>query len=211
MTHIRNKRLLWATLLAVATGSCGDVVRQSQSPVFLVINTLGGRRGGGADPKFSSPLISDVITNVTTPKPCAPESPCPTVFSDTGEVEFEIALKDIGNSTVPTEPTTNNSVTITRYRVNYRRADGRNTPGVDVPYGFDGAMTVTVLPGQKPKTGFELVRLVAKVESPLVQLRGNFTVITTIAEVTFFGTDRVGNDISATVNMQIDFSNFGDF
>ena len=27
---------------------------------------------------------------------------------------------------------------MTRYRVEFRRTDGRNTPGVDVPYGFDG-------------------------------------------------------------------------
>ncbi len=29
----------------------------------------------------------------------------------------------------------------------YRRSDGRNTPGVDVPYAFDGAVTFTVAPG----------------------------------------------------------------
>ena len=68
-----------------------------------------------------------------------------------------------------TSPTTNSEVTINRYHVNYRRADGRNTPGVDVPYAFDGAVTGTTSGGQL-ELGFELVRHVAKMESPLVEL-----------------------------------------
>ena len=35
-------------------------------------------------------------------------------------------------------------MTIDRYRVSYRRADGRNMQGVDVPYTFDSAVTFTV-------------------------------------------------------------------
>ena len=34
-----------------------------------------------------------------------------------------------------------NAVTLTRYHVDYRRTDGRNTPGVDVPYSFDGGLS----------------------------------------------------------------------
>ena len=107
-------------------------------------------------------------------------------------------------------PTTNNEVTVTRYHVTYRRADGRNTPGVDVPYGFDGAVTVTVPIGAGATVGFELVRHTAKEESPLVQLIGSRTIITTLAEVTFYGKDRVGNDITVSGTIQIDFGNFGD-
>ena len=101
-------------------------------------------------------------------------------------------------------------MTITRYHVKYRRADGRNIPGMDVPYGFDGGRdrhragvgTVTM--------GFQLVRHTAKEEAPLVQLKTNGVIITTIAEVTFYGRDQVGNDISATGTIEIDFGNFGD-
>jgi hypothetical protein len=35
-------------------------------------------------------------------------------------------------------------------------------------------------------------------------------IITMIADVTFYGQDRVGNDVSATGSIQIDFGNFGD-
>ena len=52
----------------------------------------------------------------------------------------------------------------------YRRSDGRNTPGVDVPYAFDGAVTFTVPPGDDVAIPFELVRIQAKFEAPLAQL-----------------------------------------
>ena len=73
------------------------------------------------------------------------------------------------------------------------------------------AVPVTVPAGGKATAGFELVRHVAKYESPLVQLKDNASIITSTAEVTFYGQDRVGNDVSARGNIQIDFGNFGDF
>ena len=104
-----------------------------------------------------------------------------------------------------------NEVTITRYHVEYTRADGRNTPGADVPYSFDGAATGTIPAGGSLTLGFDLVRNVAKQESPLAQLRTSPNIITSIALVTFYGRDRVGNNVSVTGQIQIDFGNFGDF
>lgn len=208
MTQMHSvKQFIGLALLASATVSCGDVARQGQGPTFLVVNTLQARRGGSGGDPLGNPLLSDVLTNITTPAPCSPESPCPTIFNDVGEVSFSVAMKNVFD----TEPTTNNAVTIRRYRVSYRRADGRNTPGVDVPFGFDGAATVTIPAGGTGTLGFEIVRHVAKGESPLRQLISSPVVITTIADVTFYGADQVGNDISVTASMQIDFGNFGDF
>lgn len=208
MTQMRiAKQLVGLVLLAGAAASCGDVSRQGQSPVYLGINSLTAIRGGGAG-SGTSFLLSDVITNVRSPAPCTAASPCPTIFNDTGVVQFRSSMKDV---TSPLEPTTNNDVTLTRYRVSYRRADGRNTPGVDVPYPFEGAITVTVPGGKTATAGFEWVRHVAKQESPLVQLQNSQTTITTIGDVIFWGTDQVGNDITVTGSMQIDFGNFGDF
>src|SRR5207247_11045794 len=126
---------------------------------------------------------------------------------DFGQVELHAPLQDITNAT---GPTTNNEVTISRYHVTYRRSDGRNTPGVDVPYAIDGVVTGTVPPNGVLKLAFELVRHVAKEESPLVQLKQNPTIITTLAEVTFYGADRVGNAISVTGTLQVNFGNFAD-
>jgi hypothetical protein len=208
MTTMRIvKQIGGVALLVGATVSCGDVARESQSPVYLVINNLEARRGGGNNTTPGNILLSDVITNVTSPQPCSAQSPCPTIFNDFGSATLSLAMKDVTSGLAPT---TNNTVTLSRYRVTYRRADGRNTPGVDVPYPFDGAATVTVTPNGGAIVGFEIVRHVAKQESPLAQLQTNPGVITTITEVTFYGTDRVGNDVSVTGTIQIDFGNFGD-
>jgi hypothetical protein len=199
--------LLVGSLAAIGT-SCGDVVRDGRSPVFLVIQSLTAARGGASAGAASGFLQSDVQTVVTAPPPCAPTTPCRTIFSDAGSVTLRLSLKDVGIGVA--EPSPNNEVTITRYRVDFRRSDGRNTPGVDVPYGFDGGVTGTVNATGALALGFELVRHVAKMEAPLVHLIESPVIISTIAEITFYGQDRVGNDISATGFITVDFGNFGD-
>jgi hypothetical protein len=171
-------------VIVAATASCGDVVTSSDAPVMLVFNSL---TAGG-----SGTFVSDVVSSTGS------------TFNDLGTAALAVSMKDI-----TVAPSTNNAVTIRRYRVAYRRADGRNAPGVDVPYPFDGAVTLTILAGSTGTVTFEIVRHVAKEESPLAQLRFNANAIGTIADVTFYGTDRVGNDVAATGSMQITFTNLG--
>lgn len=191
--------------------SCGNVVRQGRAPVYVVIDSLQASRGAATAGTPSGFLLSDVQTLVTSPAPCTTTAPCRTVFNDTGVVILRVSPKDIGTVAAPAAPSTNNDVTITRYRVTFRRADGRNTPGVDVPYGFDGAVTGTIAVGGTLSLGFELVRHVAKGESPLVQLIASQAIISTIADITFYGRDQVGNDVNVTGSLLVDFGNFGDF
>jgi hypothetical protein len=206
---IRRNALRVVVLAAAlaASVSCGSAVRDGSSSVYLVIDTLQGSRGGPQAGRLSGFLTSDVITNVTSPPPCSPDSPCPTVFDDSGSVSLRLAPKNI---TTTTGPTTNNEVTINRVHVEYVRADGRNTPGLDVPFPFDGATTGTVPASGTLDLGFELVRHAAKEESPLIQLRTSPVILTTIARVTFWGQDRVGNVVSVMGQLQINFGNFGD-
>jgi hypothetical protein len=208
MIDMRNftRFLAVAALIGTAT-SCGDVVRNGRAPSYLVIDSLQGIRGAaitGGTP--TSTLVSDVI--VTSPAPCTVASPC--IFGDPGQAAMHLALKDPGPAAAPTQPSLVNAITINRYHVDYVRADGRNTPGVDVPYGFDGAVTVTVSGTNPSPVGFELVRVVAKEESPLVQLKNSASFITVLANVTFYGHDQAGNEVSVTGSIQIDFGNFGD-
>jgi hypothetical protein len=199
-------RIIRPLILAAAIGasaSCGDVVRGDRSATILVINSLGGAPGNKPS-TFGSPLLSDVITNLTSPAPCSAASPCPTIFNDLGQVVLALAPKDITQT-----PTSNNQVTITRYHIEYTRTDGRNTQGVDVPYAVDGGMTGTVTATGSATLSFELVQHVAKEQAPLVQLTsGGF--INTIAKVTFYGQDLVGNDVAVTGQIQINFGNFAD-
>jgi hypothetical protein len=208
---MRNASRLIALAAVIAAGvSCGDVVRQGSSPVYLVIDLLQGSRGAVQPGTPSTTLISDVITNITTPAPCTTDAPCPTIFGDSGSATLRAPLKDVG-ATSGLSPTSNNEVTINRVHVEYLRADGRNTPGVDVPYAFDSAITGTIGAGGTLTVGFELVRNVAKTESPLAQLRTSSNFISAIAKITFYGVDRVGNSIQTTGQLQIEFGNFGDF
>ena len=183
----------------VAAAACGDVVRSSRAPVMLIVNSVGGGTAG------TSPLNSDVVTNRTSPAPCSPATPCPTIFNDPGTASLTVIMKDV----TVVAPSSNNRVTITRVHVEYRRADGRNTPGVDVPFPFDGAATATIAAGATGSVAFELVRHDAKLESPLVQLNFNLEVINVIADVTFYGHDQVGNELSASGNIFIAFANHG--
>ena len=179
--------------------SCGDVVRTGRAPVMLVMNSLTG--GTTATPY----LLSDVVKEPDCVPATIPPTTCPTVVNDVGAASLAVVMKDATLS-----PTSNNQVTISRYHVTFRRADGRNTQGVDVPWAFDGAVTVTIEAGNSGSAGFELVRHAAKTESPLIQLRKNPNVISTTADVTFYGQDLVGNDISVTGHLLVDFGNFGD-
>lgn len=203
-------RLIGLAALIAASVSCGDVVRQGSSPVFLVIDLLQGIRGGAAAGAPSNTLFSDVITNVASPPPCSTSNLCPTIFADTGTVTLRAPLKDTG-ATAALAPTTNNEVTINRIHIEFTRADGRSTQGVDIPYAFDTAVTGTILAGGTLSLGFELVRHVAKEESPLVQLKTSANFISSIAKITIYGVDRVGNQIQVTGSLQIEFGNFGDF
>jgi hypothetical protein len=195
----RLARLMALLALTLLSASCGDVTRQGTGSAFLIINTL--EAASGADPtRFSGTLNSDVLTIVDD---------VPTIFNDVGRVRLVLAMKDAGGVTTPTAPTTNNFITLNRYRVRYIRSDGRNTAGVDVPYGFDGAFTGTVGTGEIT-VGFELVRHIAKKEAPLGALAGNGVIISTIAEVTFYGTDQTGHEVSVTGQLLVSFGNFGD-
>jgi len=70
-------------------------------------------------------------------------------------------------------------------------------------------VTVTVT-GDGGSAGFQLVRTSAKQEAPLRPLVNNPDIISTIADVTFYGRDQAGNDVSVTGSIGIDFGNFGD-
>jgi hypothetical protein len=191
--------LVIPALAGLLSASCAsDATRSGESGSLLIIEALEGASGGSTNQDFSTVLQSDVRTKGS-------------VFEDPGRVRLRLALKDIGTPGNPTSPTTNNFVTITRYRVSFRRSDGRNTPGQDVPYTFDGAMTFTV--GSAPSSGvFSLVRAQAKLEPPLAPLGGlgGAIVISTIADVTFYGRDQAGNDVSVTGTMSINFADWAD-
>jgi hypothetical protein len=191
------------------SAGCSEFTRQGHSPVQPVIVSLEAASGARPD-QMGGTLQSDVITFVRTPEPCSPTNPCATIFNDVGQVTMRIVLKDPGSPTGAASPSALNQVTFTRYRVTYRRADGQNVEGVDVPHAFDSAITFTVPNDGAATAGFQLVRHSAKREAPLGPLASSADKISTIAEVTFYGHDQAGNDVIVSGTIGIDFGDFGD-
>ena len=188
--------LLLGTAAAVSA-SCGEVARTGRSPAFLIIDSLTASQG--EEDQFSNVLLSDVVTNGG-------------VINDNGRVSLRVALKNPGTVASPLAPSTLNEITINRYRVRYTRADGRNTPGVDVPHDFDGAFTVTVGAQAGSEGTFILVRHQAKREPPLRNMweGGGTRFLSVIAEVTFYGRDQAGNEVEATGSISINFADYAD-
>ena len=189
-----------AALVAVAAAlstSCGEVARTGRAPAMLIIDSL--TAAAGEEQEFSGFLLSDVVTGGG-------------VFNDSGRAAFRLVLKNPGSPTSPLGPSTLNEITINRYRVRYVRADGRNTPGVDVPHEFDGAFTVTIGSQSGGEGTFVLVRHQAKREPPLRNMwdGGGMRFLSVIAEVTFFGRDLAGNEVQATGTISINFADYAD-
>lgn len=186
-----------AIVVLAGSVSCGDVVRQGKAPVIVVVDLL--QAASGATPgNMSGFLLSDVVTSSGT-------------VNDVAEATMHVIAKDVGNGQNALAPTPWNAVTINRYRITYIRADGRNTPGVDVPFAVDGALTAT-LTSTPTAVPFEIVRHQQKLEQPLRSLAnlGGRVIISTIAEIIFYGTDQVGNDVQAKASISVSFSDYAD-
>ncbi len=199
VTKFMGSRSAWRAGMVLAAAmtlpGCTDVQKQGLSSSFLIVESM--QAASGAEPtKLGANLASDVRTKGS-------------VFADGGQVLLRLALKDPGTLSSPLEPSTHNFITVSRYHVRYLRSDGLNTQGVDVPFEFDGASTVTV--GTAPTTlTLTLVRVQAKIEAPLSSLASSGSVISTIAEVTLYGTDQTGREVSVVATISVNFADWAD-
>jgi hypothetical protein len=191
-------RLAAFVAAAAAAAGCTDFATRGESPTQLLVRNIQTARGAGTVPTAftAGPLLSDV------------QDANGTVFDDFASVTLRAQLKDLGAIGVASTPTVMNDITVSRYRVSFRRSDGRNVEGVDVPRSFEGALTATIVPNGELAVVVELVRHVAKLEAPLAALRNNLDVISADAEITFFGRDQAGNAVSASGSVLVNFANF---
>ncbi len=201
-------RLLGLAACVAASASCNAALREGRASTFLIIEQLAAASGAD-NTTFSNVLQADVVTNVTTTVG-GQEFVSPTVFEDVAQVIMRLGFNDPGTPANPSSPTSANFITVDRYHVEYIRSDGRNTPGVDVPHAFDGAVTFSVL--DIGSATFTLVLAQAKLEAPLLALRGagGALVISTIAEITFFGHDQTGAEVSGLGRISVNFADWGD-
>ncbi|MEO6222506.1 MAG: hypothetical protein ABIP90_04595 [Vicinamibacterales bacterium] len=190
-------RLLLVISTLVPAAACAAAGQPGQASSFVIVDSF--QAAPGAKPTaFGGSLASDVVSTIDG---------VPTVLEDLGRASFRLAMKD---PTI-TAPSAINFVTLKGYRVTFSRSDGRNTPGLDVPYAFDGAMSATV--GISPATAaIVLVRVQAKKESPLTALKGmgGAVAISTFADVVFYGTDQAGHDVTTSARISVTFADWGD-
>lgn len=192
-----------AVAITLLAPGCSSLLTKQTPSSYVILDSLLASTGREPD-KLSSHLASDVLTYVKNG-----DVSVPTIFEDGLQATFELAMKDPGSQESPAAPSTTNFITLTRYHVQFVRSDGRNTEGVDVPYAFDGALTTTVGLAGATVSG-TLVRVQSKSEAPLKALVGLPGAISTIAQVTFYGKDQTGRDVSVSGSLSVTFSDWGD-
>jgi hypothetical protein len=194
--HTRRAAALILAASFVALPGCTSTQLQGQSSSYLIVQSISAARGDTPDEDFPV-LDSDVSTNGT-------------IFADIANINLTLGMKDPGSTQNPSTPTSANYITVTRYHVKYIRSDGRNVQGVDVPYEFDAGSTATVV-GTGTEMTITLVRVQAKLEAPLKSLvgQGGQVAITTTAEITLYGKDQAGRDVSVKGTITVNFADFG--
>ena len=190
-------------ITAILTGlfflfSCNPIGDESQSDSILVVLSITGTDIEDNEVNF---LQSDVLI-------VDPDTGAGSVTADTAKVSFTAKLID------PTVTDTSyyNSIQVTRYTVQYIRTDGKSIEGVDVPYSFEGAISALVEIDSTVDVSFIVVREVAKLELPLVELgegRGE-GVLEVVARIDFYGHDTANNKVKATGYLTIFFANYID-
>jgi hypothetical protein len=202
MANIPTKRTPWL-FAALAAGflllpACNPVENASQSATLLRIVSLTGTDLKNQDQNY---LLSDVLFQ-------DPQTGAQSWIADPAKVTFSAELldpKSISGSSLY------NDILVTRYVVTFQRADGKNSQGVDVPYSFEGTLSVLVPIGQATAVSFIVVREVAKQEPPLLNLKdalpGDVLYIT--AKIDFYGHDGANKVVKVTGYLPVTFANYG--
>lgn len=173
--------------------SCNKLSKDTRSNSLLIIENLTGTDISGSVVNF---LQSDVLTSLDT------------IVADPAKVTFTAELLSPGLI----ETSQYSDILVTRYVVSFTRSDGKNVEGVDVPYSFEGYLSALVNVGTSTNISFIIVREVAKLEPPLVDLqdgRGD-GVLQVKARVDFYGHDLANKNVMATGYLNIFFANYAD-
>ena len=197
MNKTKIKRIIQTSILLVsllAFISCNPLENETLSNSMLIIVTLTGYDLEGNMVNY---LQSDVLTSTNS------------VTADPATVSFRAQLLNPNPNALASHY---NNIMLTRYTVSYFRTDGNNIEGIDIPYSFEGSLSTLVEIGDLVDVSFIIVREVAKLELPLINLhegRGE-GVLQVRAKVDFYGHDLANKAVQATGYLTIFFSNYAD-
>jgi len=183
--------------------ACTRVEDNTRAGSLLVVSNVIGIDNTGLS---GVPLFSDLCER--TPPTCG----C-GIVNDNAQADFSNEFLQIGPGAGLGNGSFMNDIIVQQYRVDYFRPNNRNTPGVDVPYGIDGTMSLRVPVNGSASGVVTIVRHEAKVEAPLsdlVQLGPQEGTITTNAQIKFYGQDISGHTVSAFGFLEVHFADFAD-
>src|SRR4030065_399513 len=120
----------------LALYSCNPIEDDSRSASMLLVDNVLGTDAEGKSGNF---LQSDVVLS-------------------SGRIRSDSATATLRAETLDPDPLLGtspyNDIVVTRYLVSYTRTDGRNSPGIDVPYPFEGSMSTVVKAGSTASGSF---------------------------------------------------------
>lgn len=186
--------------LLVVTGGCAATNNRDEDTRGASLLVLDSLTSGDTDENDDGDafIFSDVCDG--SPGFCS-------VANDNGVANFRnVLLSPLGEGSYYQD------ITLYRYHVQYTRSDGQNVEGIDVPFAFDSVMSSTVGLNDELEVGFLIVRHVAKVERPLVDLvgLGDEFILSTNTRVDFYGRDLAGNEHQVHGWIDIEFGDYGE-
>jgi hypothetical protein len=178
----------------LALGACNTVENGSTSASMLQIVSLTGKDLEGTEGSLT--VFSDVETNGS-------------IINDNGVAEIKVLpLDPLILTTTPYM-----DVLIDQIDVSFKRTDGRNVEGVDVPYSFTQPVSMLATIDGTATVPFILIRHTAKLDAPLFALRqlSQGKVLQLVAVVTIHGKDQGGHRVKPVAgNISVWCSNFSD-
>jgi hypothetical protein len=192
-----KKHILMGLALLAASiflPACNPLEDESRSNSILVVESVSGQDFSGADAGF---LQSDVLKKDNT-------------------ITADIAKATLSARMLVPAPLLGASqysdIMVTRYVVSYSRTDGRNRPGADVPFPFEGSLTMLVRVDSTTSVDFVIVREAAKLEAPLINLRDSAygDILNMTAKIDFYGHDLANKAVKATGYLTVYFANYND-
>ncbi len=187
-------KILIISILLIGLIGCNKIENESQSGSKLILSKLTGKDLEGEE---STIAFSDVITNGS-------------IINDNATAYLRAVSLNPGQE----GGTFYQDIIVDQIDVEFFRTDGRNTEGMDVPYKFVQPINFKLTLGEKEVAiPFVLIRHVAKLEPPLVELRnlGADKILQLVAKVTVHGKDVAGYRVQPAVGyITVWCANFAD-
>ncbi|MEW6455857.1 MAG: hypothetical protein AB1410_03975 [Acidobacteriota bacterium] len=170
-----------ALMFSFLLSSCNVLENKTQSNTMLIVESIKGIDQQG---NLSSFLISNVSD----------------IFSDFARVTIRAELLNPNKT-----PTVYNDVKLERYIVSYKRNDGKNEEGTDVPYRYESRLTEYIQAGTSITIDIIVVNYLAKKYPPLISLKNSSSLLEVDATIDFYGHDVAGKGVKTSGMLRIIF------